>query len=106
MKHAGFQRLTWAFFAATLLLVACGDSVETEGGGGAETHACRYARDCVSGEACVDYVTDMSTGTQCRSLGGCADCACATDALCENSDAMCDELPSGAIHLSNCFFGP
>ncbi len=59
---------------------------------------------CEVGQACVDYITDMSTGTQCVALGECTECACAITQHCTSS-ATCEEVPGG-LHLSNCFFGP
>jgi hypothetical protein len=98
------------------MLAACGDS----GGGGAAGGGADGGADvggagpecngqpCAPDQACVDYVTDMSTGTQCVTLAGtgCArdDCACANEAVCEG-DATCEIVPGG-VHLSGCFFPP
>lgn len=61
---------------------------------------------CEQGLACVDYVTDMSTGTQCMTLPeNCTDCACAVD-LCTNPIAAQCEAVQGGLHLSNCFLAP
>jgi hypothetical protein len=61
---------------------------------------------CAGDELCVDYITDMSTGTQC-SATDCDDCECALKEQCPNStgEATCKEVPNG-LRISGCFWSP
>ncbi|NUO53086.1 MAG: hypothetical protein HOV80_29920 [Polyangiaceae bacterium] len=56
---------------------------------------------CALDQACVDFVTDMGSSTQCRQLTDCTECACAIQQLCTNTDAVCEVVPGG-LRLSEC----
>jgi hypothetical protein len=59
---------------------------------------------CGAGQACFDYITDMSTGTQCAMINdGCFDCGCAVQTCTDPAAATC-EIVDGGFHVSNCQF--
>lgn len=59
---------------------------------------------CSGDQICVDYKTDMSTGTQCVATT-CDDCECALAEHCDSGGATCKEVEYG-LRLSNCFWSP
>lgn len=79
------------------MFAGCGKSASDPG------PACEPSA-CAGNEVCVDYKTDMSTGTQCL-VTECDDCDCAIAEHCGQSGATCKEVENG-LRLSNCFFSP
>jgi hypothetical protein len=64
--------------------------------------ACSPSR-CQPDQMCVDYVTDMSKGTQCVGTDCAADdCECAKT-RCNNATTARCEVVAGGVHLSNCW---
>lgn len=98
-NHPALRPALLVVLAASLsiLVAACGKSASDPG------PACEPAA-CAGNEVCVDYKTDMSTGTQCV-VTDCDDCACALAEQCptNTSEATCKEVDDG-LRISNCFF--